>query len=450
MTTGTTTSGRPMATGAASPSRAGGTRAFRKRDAVAVAAPLAEGVDWSLFASGSSRGGSFNDSRGSIAGGAGTPTGGGLAIPRPPHSAAESTSLLPAGAGGLPERGRTEAASSGTRGLFPHGPPSGHDLASMERQTLLATACLLACLRGHASPSSPGMERPVPLHDDRGNTRTPTEPAVDDPPGHRRRVVLTAEVDYSRDEEDSSRDGVESSRKEMEYHPNEVDSSRGETTSRDEANSFRDGGCSSRGQAGSLTSLASRLDGQGYPRRRGHVTGGSKKGSKVGRLRRKKRLPRWPGGPSQATKKRNAASTNSRAPGSRGGDSEIRDSCGLAGVPRRDSRYDRREISGDEAAMAPPPRRQEEASETAMVFAELHRLKAVSKTPSLLYAQCPLHQELGVAILLSGLHGCERNTGRPDTRCAYYEIAFKILSFKPYTYSLWRRLRPSDQLSQHA
>lgn len=158
------------------------------------------------------------------------------------------------------------------------------------------------------------------------------------------------------------------------------------------------------------------------------ATGDNKKGgSKVGLRTKKKRLARWRGVATQAMKKNAAAAaltnakTNSRSSGfSRDGDSDGRDVCRSAGVSGRDdsSCCDGHGAGGDEATMVTPPKKsgQEGCGTVVLVFAELERLKAVSKAPAMLTARCPLHQELGVTILKRGLEGFESNTGRPATR----------------------------------
>ncbi|CAM9933828.1 unnamed protein product, partial [Laminaria digitata] len=177
--------GRPMTTGAA-PGRRAGARNVRKRDAMTMTAAAAavaamaegEGVPWSLFAGsshgssshGNSHGSSSHDnnhgnshgssSRGSSAGGTKVPKppgGGGPAVPPLPSAAIEAVPLLPGSSESrVPVRGsgaRTDSTGTEQRGWLPRPtppppPPSDLQLASTERQTLLATACLLACLRG--------------------------------------------------------------------------------------------------------------------------------------------------------------------------------------------------------------------------------------------------------------------------------------------------------------
>ena len=146
--------------------------------------------------------------------------------------------------------------------------------------------------------------------------------------------------------------------------------------------------------------------------------------------RKKKSLPRCRGRAPRATKNNAAAAALTNANSinsgfSQGGNSDGRDVCDSAGVSGGDPGCcDHRGTGGDEATMVTPPQknRQEGVGTAMLVFAELERLKAVSRAPDLLAVRCPLHQELGVTILKRGLEGFETNAGHPETRCFFLRV----------------------------
>lgn len=97
------------------------------------------------------------------------------------------------------------------------------------------------------------------------------------------------------------------------------------------------------------------------------------------------------------------------------GDSAGRDNHNTTGVSERQSRRSDRNSGNDQLLQQRQLHDWRGVGVTA-VYTELERLGAVAKAPELLSAPCPLHQELGVGILVHGLEESTKKWNHPDMR----------------------------------